>query len=245
MLDKIIEPPLGEDLHLPLSKINDPNSEELIKKVALKFLRNGLEKLKCHLYSDELASDEVIITKKLRRSLNTFDTDFIVNVETSNDNDVVEGRTDLKLEVSRWKKYFLFECKRLDGGSDLSKKYIEKGLIRFCNGKYCADFDGSIIIQERTPNFGGMLGYVVKGEISSIVSDIKGRVQSTLFHDNGVDFGQISIGSENLLYDKVSCFNHGFGSKHERVIITASAVLDHLEGILIYHVFFDLTMPPT
>lgn len=239
MLDRIIEPPLGEDLHLPLSKINDPDSEELIKEIALMFLKKGLEKLKYHFRSDELTSDEVIITKRLRRSLNTFNTDFIVNVETSNDNDAIEGRTDLKLQASGWKKYFVFECKKLDGGSGLSRKYIKKGLVRFCNGKYGVDFDGSTIIRERTPNFGGMIGYVVKGEISTIVNDIRKRVQSTVFHKNGVNFGQISMGL--LLFEKVPYFDYSFKSKHKRVIITSNGILNDLDGILIYHVFFDLT----
>jgi hypothetical protein len=238
MLDRIIEPTLGEDLYLPfLGKINDPNSEELIKEIALMYLKRGLEKLKYNFRSDEVTSDEVIITKRLRRSLNTFDTDFIVNVETSNDNDIIEGRTDLKLQASRWKKYFVFECKKLDGGSDLSRDYIIKGLVRFCNGKYGVDFDGSTIIHERTPNFGGMIGYVVKGEISTILDDIR---KQTAFHGNGVNFGQICTGSLDL-FEKVPYFDHSFKSKHKRVIITSSEVLNNLDGILIYHIFFDLT----
>lgn len=239
MLDRIIEPLLREDLHLPLSKINDPNSEELIKDVTLQFLRRGLENLKFFLFADELAN-EVIITKRLRRLLKRFETDFIVNVETLNDNDTLEGRTDIKLEVSRWKKYFVFECKRLDGGNGLSGKYIQKGLIRFCDGKYCVDFDGRTINPERTPNFGGMIGYVVKGEIPTILDDIRKRVQQTAFYENSVNFGQISMGYLEL-FEKVPYFDHSFKSKHKRVIITSSAILNNLDDILIYHIFFDLT----
>lgn len=239
MLDRIIESSLGEDLHLPLSKINDPDSEELTKDIALQFLRRGLENIKFRLFADELAN-EVIITNRLRRLLKTFDTDFIVNVEALNDNDTIEGKTDIKFEVSGWKKCFVFECKKLDGGSDLSRKYIKKGLVRFCNGKYGVDFDGSTIIRERTPNFGGMIGYVVKGEISTIVNDIRKRVQRTVFHKNGVNFGQISMGHLEL-FEKVPYFDHSFKSKHKRVIFTSSAVLNNLDDILIYHIFFDLT----
>jgi len=238
MLDRIIEPLLREDLHLPISKINDPNSEELIKDIALQFLRRGLENLKFRLFVDELAN-EVIITKRLRRLLNTFETDFIVNVETLNDNDAKEGRTDIKFQVSRWKKYFVFECKKLDGGKVRSEKYIQEGLIRFCDGKYCVDFDGSTINPERTPNFGGMIGYVVKGEVSIIVKDIREKVKQTEFHETGVNFGQISAGSMDLLFERVPHFDYGFKSKHERVVITANAMLE-LDAILIYHVFFDL-----
>lgn len=240
MLDRIIEPSLMDDLHLPPIKIINPDNEELIKKQALMFLKSGLENLKCHFSPYEFVN-EVIVSKMLKRSLKNFDTAFIVNTESSNDNDTVEGRTDLKIELSKWKKYFVFECKKLDGGNVHSEKYIKKGLVRFCDGKYCTDFDGKSVIHERTPNFGGMIGYIVKGDISIIVNNIKEKVQDNVFNVNSVKFGQLSDDSIGLLFENVPYFEYSFKSKHKRVIVTPNAIINNLDDILIYHVFFDLT----
>ena len=46
---------------------------------------------------------------------------------------------------------FIFECKRLDGGLDLNRKYLTEGIIRFVNEKYCS-----------THGINGMLGFLVK-----------------------------------------------------------------------------------
>lgn len=241
MLDKIIETPLGEDLNLPLNKINDPNNEELMKESILKFLGKGYQRLRSHYSPPELSGDEPRISQKLKRSLVYLETLFIVNTETSSDNDEKGGRNDLKIQLSGWKKYFVFECKRLDGGSTCSSKYINEGLIRFCVGQYCVDYDGNGIIHEKTPNFGGMIGYVVNENISSIMEDIKKRVKKAFFQEKGIKYGQVSKGTEQLLNTNVPYFNHGFKSKHNRVVITPNTIIIDPEDILIYHIFFDLT----
>lgn len=240
MLDKIIETPLGGDLHFPLNKINDPNNEELMKESILKFLGLGYQRLRSHYSPPELSGNEPSISQKLKRSLVSLETLCIVNTEPSSDNDGREGRNDLKIQLSGWKKYFVFECKRVDGGPGYSRKYITKGLIRFCNGKYCVDFDGTVINPERSPNFAGMIAYVIGGEMESIVDDIKGRVRNASFNENGTDFGKMSMDSEHLLLETVPPFEYGFKSRHERVVITSSTIIKDIDDVLIYHIFFDL-----
>ncbi|VVB92988.1 Uncharacterised protein [uncultured archaeon] len=86
-----------------------------------------------------------------------------------------------------------------------------------------------------------MIGYVVKGDISTIVNNIKEKVQSNVFNANSVKFGQLSDDSIDLLFEKVSYFDYSFKSKHKRVIIIPNAIINNIEDILIYHVFCDLT----
>lgn len=62
--------------------------------------------------------------------------------------------------------FFGFECKILgEGDCTLSGEYIDNGLCRFIEGKYCSR--GSA---------GSMIGYVRFGKLSVVIQDIKRRV---------------------------------------------------------------------
>jgi hypothetical protein len=62
--------------------------------------------------------------------------------------------------------FFGFECKILgEGDSNLSREYINNGLCRYLEGKYCSR--GST---------GSMIGYVRFGKISLVIQEIKRRV---------------------------------------------------------------------
>lgn len=69
------------------------------------------------------------------------------------------GRTDIKVVSNNWfsgvnlKDYFTIECKRIDGYSELNKKYIEEGVARFIIPS---------IKYESYHNKNIMLAYVVK-----------------------------------------------------------------------------------
>ena len=50
------------------------------------------------------------------------------------------GRVDirilLKSDFEKDDAYYITECKRIDGSSDLNKKYVKEGVARFVTEKY-------------------------------------------------------------------------------------------------------------
>ncbi len=123
------------------------------------------------------------------------------------------GYSDIKIDIAASGRYFAFECKRLDdktGKSSLQQKYIDDGLDRFIAEKYAKEED-----------FGGMIGFVVTGEIENIVLDMKGKVKNHCF-----------VHSYGFLLNKF-CDNcrTSFQSKHVRK--------NSLGDIHIYHLFLD------
>lgn len=65
------------------------------------------------------------------------------------------GRIDirilLKSDFEKDDAYYIIECKRIDGSSDLNKKYVKEGVSRFVTQKYSSYYGRNI-----------MLGFVVK-----------------------------------------------------------------------------------
>lgn len=80
------------------------------------------------------------------------------------------GFYDITIAHSFWNYEFHFECKNLDETSGLINKYVyydrgrgkfDGGVYRYFNGKY-----------SQKENFGGMLGYILKGKTSAIKAKI-------------------------------------------------------------------------
>ena len=72
--------------------------------------------------------------------------------------DTYKGRTDITVVSADWLKnrdaYYIIECKRIDGGNELNKKYVSEGVSRFVvspEPKYSSYYGKSI-----------MLGYIVQ-----------------------------------------------------------------------------------
>lgn len=95
-----------------------PNHEEKIRNI---LLENYLE-------NDNIRNDLELDKLHLR---------FIPEVveDYNNENNVYKGRVDIKVVSENWFKekydYYIIECKRLDGRSDLNKKYVDNGIKRF------------------------------------------------------------------------------------------------------------------
>lgn len=73
---------------------------------------------------------------------------------------------------SREDIYFCLECKRLhvtkNGTfSTLATEYVTQGMMRFINGKY-----------SMTVNHGGMLGYVLNGNITQAINNVGSAIQN-------------------------------------------------------------------
>lgn len=68
----------------------------------------------------------------------------------------------------RWMKeaFFGFECKLLaEGDGRLSREYVENGLCRYLQGKYCS-----------AGSAGSLIGYIRSGNVAVIIQDVKCRV---------------------------------------------------------------------
>lgn len=115
---------------------------------------------------------------------------FIIKGGVNND-EIKKGLYDISFFHSDWKDIagkdieFHFECKNLDGSKDLTDKYVnyntykknldgenvfDGGVIRYFNGKYAQKM-----------NFGGMIGFVLGGEVINIKNEIVKRLYNK-FH---------------------------------------------------------------
>lgn len=91
------------------------------------------------------------------------------------------GRVDIRIllknDFEKDDAYYIIECKRIDGSSDLNKKYVKEGVARFVTEKYSSYYGRNI-----------MLGFVVKKiDISSnvkLIEEIQNADLSQQMHGN-------------------------------------------------------------
>ena len=108
----------------------------------------------------------------------------------------------------RWVKeaFFGFECKLLaEGDNRLCKEYIDNGLCRYLQGKYCAG--GSA---------GSMIGYINSGSIIAVVQNVKIRV------DKEKALRPMTLASA------IYAFKEHYVSMHEREKGLSSFIVHHL-----------------
>lgn len=84
------------------------------------------------------------------------------------------GRIDLKISHGHLEEvYFAFECKKLNVTDEngrfatLGGVYVTEGVMRFITGQYCRDLDK-----------GGMLGFVMDGDVPRAVNAIQKKMKS-------------------------------------------------------------------
>lgn len=125
-------------------------------------------------------TDEVKITQEfyvvLNRNQKLSKLPFIIDPEIIllNKNGIEQiGRLDLRIIHGHIREvYFSFECKRLRwrfpaGRFDsLANEYVTDGMYRYFNGQYAKDLDK-----------GGMLGYVMDGDVNKAVEDIRKAIE--------------------------------------------------------------------
>ncbi len=133
------------------------------------------------------------------------------------------GEIDIKaIYRNREKIYFSFECKRLrvhfpSGFGTLAGKYVTKGMFRYFNRQYARDLDK-----------GGMLGYVMDGNISEAINDVKAAIEKRRLD----------------LYMKEN------GTLKDSSCITSKQVKETLhkygqsENFIIYHIFLPMNVKP-
>lgn len=115
------------------------------------------------------------------------------------DGEKYKGRTDIKIINKNFFKkkmeYFTIECKRLDGNSDLNKKYVQNGIARF------ATIDKTKPLYSSHFHINAMFGFLVENNnIDSIVDDIN-KFSNDEKHISIISQLNKNIKSENLLYE--------------------------------------------
>ena len=119
-------------------------------------------------------------------------------------------RTDIVFFISGIGK-FTFECKRLFQKTNKNIYYFNEGLKRFLDLKYAFN-----------ENYGGMLGFIISGDILTILNDINNKLKMPPYISKEL----------NLLSQQCVDWTHSFQSKHIRIDNTK---------IHIYHLFFEFS----
>jgi hypothetical protein len=129
-----------------------------------------------------------------------------------------QGRMDIvfKPMVPREYIYFCLECKRLnvrtaDGVRPYASEYVRFGMLRFVVGQYA-----------RVIRTGGMLAYVLDGDVRAAIANVEGNVRTRL-HELGMDAPGGFLASEILPYD-----DRARETRHRRDHQLGSFVIHHL-----------------
>ena len=84
------------------------------------------------------------------------------------ENPKTSSRIDIKISKSDWdeESFITVECKRLNKGRTLIKKYVDEGMDRFISGKYCLDNNCSF-----------MVGFIIDGDNLQILAALNKYVK--------------------------------------------------------------------
>jgi hypothetical protein len=133
------------------------------------------------------------------------------------------GEIDLKVIYRNQEKtYFSFECKRLrvyfpSGFDTLAGKYVTEGMYRYFNGQYARNLDK-----------GGMLGYVMDGNIDVAVNDVKAAIEKRRLNLY-MQENEILRASSCITSNKVKETLHKYGPT---------------KRFTIYHIFLPMNITP-
>jgi hypothetical protein len=136
--------------------------------------------------------------------------------------DTYNGRTDIKVVSSDWlknrKAYYTIECKRLDGKTDLNKKYVLEGVARFVistEPKYFSYYGRNI-----------MLGYIVQTMNIGENTDKIDKLQRELLVN-------VTIGDMSFVCDN----GEGFSRYQCLYLYHANGTI----GVELTHLFYDFS----
>jgi len=200
------------------------------------------EACECHKYSNMSETDISDSVKDWLNNNEEYSVGFEglkVQREAKNENRLLVGYYDLKFENSCWKNYYAIECKLMNESETQLKEYIynptktkknepypEGGAYRFLINKYAQNL-----------TYGGMLGYVQKGDVQQIITNIKQRLtELEITLENGQKFGQLT--DEKLLDERIQDKDYTFQSKHVRCDLNSNQII---APIHLHHILFDFT----
>ena len=169
-------------------------------------IANNETAIRDHLFCNYLNNDEIM------RSMDFDNFRFLAETPENYIDSKPQGRTDLQVfsinEFSHRNRYFLIECKRIDGNLNLNREYIDEGIRRFVweSPKYKSYYKMNC-----------MLGFVVRCiDIAKNVEKINGLLQTDYTDIHVQDYlcaGIIPntyISSHNLNRNDLIVLTHAF-----------------------------------
>ena len=157
-----------------------------------------------------------LIRKQLINDRKFSANEFIINREPASEHG---GSYDFKIQHSSWRdKYFTFECKNLDTTSTSSitssiNEYVynkskpDGGVYRYIIGKYAKNL-----------NFGGMIGFIIKGETDKIIKQIIEKLRQVSNNNVGKLTGKSiicnSIENNKNTFDSIHLIEKKFFTLH-------------------------------
>lgn len=167
-------------------------------------------------YDEDILRNDFRNNLELNKKRLTMPVKFITESATVDDKtNKTKGRIDISViyNLSLSSEYDItFECKRLSKNKK-NNGYIKEGLMDFVNGKYA----------EKMP-LGGMVGFVEKGNISTICADLRKKIHKKSLTKLKGEFTSTKIQDD---------FEHSYKSEHKRN--------NKIGNITIYHLLFDYT----
>lgn len=170
---------------------------------------------------------------------------FSCNFEPRSQDTMQTGFDDIKFQSQFWgrgRKYFVIECKILNESKVSTDKYLFREESKTVKGKISRYNDGGLyrfLINKYAANqeFGGMIGFVQKGNIERIMARLKEAIKNLeLTSDSGKEYGKIT--GDGLLNQTVISQKNTFQSQHVRWDKDTDSIISPIH---IYHIFFDFT----
>ncbi len=208
---KIPKSSLFSDSVFELKQMDDEFwKNEIFRHLLLFYKTYDVELLKNKIKSEKSKENPRVereIAMFVRKHLNKnsdFNYNFKASGEETNDEEI-EGNYDITICSTIWRSQnFYFECKNLDKSQDLVNKYVyyntghkifDGGVYRYFNGKYAQQQD-----------FGGMLGFVLDGDVSEIKKKIISKLNEKFDITPEGDLIKItdsSIASNNFTFESI------------------------------------------
>lgn len=134
------------------------------------------EKKRLKLPNDENKIRSIMVEEYMKKQKSVYGmSDYRFEIETPENyvgNGKHIGRVDIRIllknDFEKEDAYYVIECKRIDGTSDLNKKYVKEGVARFVTQKYSSYYGRNI-----------MLGFVVKKVDMSANAKLIEKIQNT------------------------------------------------------------------
>lgn len=134
------------------------------------------EKKRLKLPNDENKIRSIVVEEYMKKQKSVYGmSDYRFEIEAPENyvgNGKHIGRVDIRIllknDFEKEDAYYVIECKRIDGTSDLNKKYVKEGVARFVTQKYSSYYGRNI-----------MLGFVVKKVDLSANAKLIEKIQNT------------------------------------------------------------------
>lgn len=206
------------------SKYN--SQEKIIESIYLKALIDSYDRIKLikdiNTYIENKIRNEIIKDFENKNDIIKYWIDLKI-ISLSSEKQIIKEndikRTDIEFFISEYGT-FVIECKRLKSTEqryikgrfdEKEKKYKEDGIERFTNSIYAKEDE-----------FAGMIGFIVGGDMNTIVKNLKDRVKNFKYSNDNYD----------LLDLKCAGWETSFQSKHFKNN-------DKIKTIHLYHLFFN------